>query len=89
MRELDYQRPPIPSSNIDSNLSLLRPLDFREVPPYRTTKQVRYHDLPPDTQTRLLRDINQELIDFEVENMITEVTGQALANKVKLLEFIS
>ena len=89
IHELDYQRPPIPSSNIDSNLSLLRPLDFREVPPNRTTKQVRYRDLPPDAQTRLLRDINQELIDFEVENMVTEITGQALTNKVNQLEFNS
>lgn len=82
IRELDYQRPPIPSSNTDSHISILKPLDFREIPPFRTT-QTRYHDLPPDIQGRLLTDINQELIDHEVTNMVTELTGQSLNNKVQ------
>ncbi|CAF0980946.1 unnamed protein product [Rotaria sordida] len=83
IRELDYQRPPIPSSNIDSNISLLKPLDFREFPRTQITTKKRYHDLPPDIQGRLLQDINQELIDYEVENMVTEITGQTLTNKLR------
>jgi hypothetical protein len=59
----------------------LKPLDFREIPAPRQTK-VRYHDLPPDVQGRLLADVNQELIDFEIQNMVTEVTGQTLTNQV-------
>ena len=83
IRELDYQRPRIPSSNIDSNLSLLKPLDFREIPPERRPRELRYNDLPSDAQRRVLADLNQELIDFEVQNMVTEITGQTLSEKVR------
>ncbi|CAF3886951.1 unnamed protein product [Rotaria sp. Silwood2] len=81
IRELDYQRPHIPTSNIDSNLSLLRPLDLQEVPSLRTTNRLRYHDLPSDVQGRLLATINQELIDFEVENMLRELSSQTLSDR--------
>ncbi|CAF2077202.1 unnamed protein product [Rotaria magnacalcarata] len=82
IRELDYQRPHIPSSNIDSNISLLKPLDFREIPYTQIQPQIRYHDLHQDDQGRVLRDISQELINQEVENMVTEITGQTVTNKL-------
>jgi len=87
MRELDYQRPPIPSSNIDSHISLLKPLDFREIPPVRQT-QTKFYDLSTDTQHRLLTDINQELIDNEVRDIVTELTGQTITNKVNPRSFL-
>jgi hypothetical protein len=37
-------------------------------------------------QGRLLNDINQEMIDFEVQNMVTELTGQTIGNKVSFLD---
>ena len=83
IRELDYQRPVIPSSKLDSNLSLLKPLDFREIPPERTTARFRYRDLPPDAQRHLLADMNQDMIDYEIQNMVTEITGQTITNKVR------
>ena len=83
IRELDYQRPAIPSSKIDSHLSLLKPLDFREVPPERTTTRFRYRDLPADAQRHLLTDMSQEMIDYEIQNMVTEITGQTINNKVR------
>lgn len=82
IRELDYQRPPIPSSNVDSHLSLLKPLDFREIPPVRQT-QTKFYDLSTDTQHRLLTDVNQELIDNEVRDIVTEITGQTVTNKLR------
>ena len=84
IRELDYQRPPIPSSNTDIHISALKPLDFREYPPVRRT-ETRYHDLSSDIQGRILTDINQELIDHEINNMVTEFTGQTLTNKVLII----
>ena len=81
--ELDYRRPIIPSSNIDSNLSLLKPLDFREVPPERRQPPFRYGDLPSDVQRDLLTNMNQEIIDYEVNNMLREITGQTISDKVR------
>lgn len=49
--------------------------------------QPRYHDLPPNDQGRLLKDINQDIIDNEVENMVTEITGQTLSNKVRIFKY--
>ena len=80
--ELEYRRPVIPSSNLDSNLSLLKPLDFREVPPERPARY-RYRDLPSDVQRDLLGDINREIIDYEVNTMLREITGQTISNKVR------
>ncbi|CAF4662115.1 unnamed protein product, partial [Rotaria magnacalcarata] len=76
-----------PSSNIDSNISLLKPLDFREIPYTQIQPQIRYHDLHQDDQGRVLRDISQELINQEVENMVTEITGQTVTNKVSIAKF--
>lgn len=79
--ELDYQRPIIPSSNIDSNLSLLKPLDFREVPPERPSRY-RYRDLPVDVQGRVLNEMSEDIVDYEVNAMLREITGQTISNKV-------
>ena len=70
IRELDYQRPDIPKLNIDSKLP---------------SSRLQYHQLPADVQGRLLADINRELIDFEIESMLEEVSGQTLANQVRFI----
>ena len=60
-------------------------MDFREVPPQRTkatTTRYRYRDLPSDVQRDLLTDINQEIVDYEVNNMLREITGQTISDKV-------
>jgi hypothetical protein len=80
IRELDHQQPPYPASNKSS----LVPLDFNELPPVRATTRVRYNELPPDVQGRLLADINQELIDFEIKNAMAELSGQSLTHRVRL-----
>ncbi len=36
-------------------------------------------------QGRLLADINQELIDYEVQNMMRELSNQTLTNTVNIL----
>lgn len=59
-----------------------------ETPPERTTTRLRYHDLPPDVQGRLLADINQELIELELQNMMTDVGGQTLSNRVNSSFFL-
>ena len=82
IRELDYQRPPIPTSNVDTHISSLKPLDFREIPPARRV-QTRYHDLHPEHQDYLLTNINQELIEHEIHDIVTEITGQTITSKVK------
>lgn len=82
IRELDYQRPPIPTSTADTHISSLKPLDFREIPPARRI-ETRYHDLPPDHQDYLLTNINQELIEHEIHDIVTEITGQTITSKVK------
>ncbi|CAF3336938.1 unnamed protein product [Rotaria sp. Silwood1] len=81
IRDLDYQRSHIPTSNIDSNSSLLRPLHLQEVPSLQITNQVRYHDLPPDVQGRLLATVSQELVDFEIESMLRELSSQTLNDR--------
>jgi len=74
-RELDHQRRPIP--------------DYKEIPPLRTTNRLQYHDLPSDVQGRLLADVNQELLDFETQNMMTDLNVQGLSNRVNLFINIS
>ncbi|CAF0802727.1 unnamed protein product [Rotaria sordida] len=81
IRELDYQRPHISTSNFDSNLSLLRSSDFQEDRSLQTINRLRYHDLPSDVQGRLLTNINQELVDFEIENMLRELSSETLADQ--------
>lgn len=43
---------------------------------------MRYRDLPAETQGRLLAEINQELIDYEIANMARELSYQALKEGV-------
>lgn len=83
IRELDYQRPVIPSSNIDSNLSLLKPVDFREIPPERPQRRLDFQGLPSNTQHRIINDLSDDLIDYEVQNLLTEISGETLNKKVR------
>jgi hypothetical protein len=62
----------------------IRELDHQRSP-VQTTNRLRYHDLPSDVQGRLLADINQELIDYEVQNMMRELSNQTLTNTVNIL----
>jgi len=45
---------------------------------HRSIHGMRYRDLPAETQGRLLAEINQELIDYEIGNMARELSYQAL-----------
>lgn len=61
------------------------PLDFHEIVPVQSNSRLRYHNLPSDVQARLLADINQELIDYELQNMLIDLSGQTVADRVNLL----
>jgi hypothetical protein len=66
----------------------MEPFDYQEPVPVQSNSRLRYHQLPTDVQARLLADINQELIDFELQNMLTDVSGQALVDNVSLFHYI-
>lgn len=53
--------------------------------PRRNISRMRYHDLPLDLQGRLLAEVNQELIDYEISNMARELSDQAFEERVSLL----
>lgn len=46
--------------------------------------RARYHELPNDIQGRLLADINQDLIEFEIRNMARELSNQAFNETVSI-----
>jgi hypothetical protein len=60
---------------------------IREVdnPTIQTAPRLRYNDLPSDVQARLLADLNQELIDHELKNMMTDLSGQTITNRVNFI----
>ena len=55
----------------------------------QTSSRVRYQDLPPDVQGRLLADINQDRMDFEAQQQMTDLSTQPLSLSVRKESSIS
>lgn len=48
----------------------------------QSNSRLRYEDLPPDVQGRLLADINQERMDFEAQQRLTALSTEPLSSRV-------
>ena len=48
----------------------------------QTSSRLRYDDLPPDVQGRLLADVNQELIDYNTQRAIADLSTQPSSTRV-------
>jgi hypothetical protein len=63
---------------------LIHELDHQRRP-VPASKPLDYYDLPSDVQGHLLAGVNQDLIDYEVQNMVTDYNGQTGTSRVNLL----
>ncbi|UJR25806.1 hypothetical protein I4U23_007156 [Adineta vaga] len=84
IRELGlHPRPrlPTPVSNYESHVPSRRIIEFKEAPPIRTHTAGRFHDLMPDAQKYLLTSVNQELIDFELEDLLRDLSRNVIADR--------
>ena len=80
MRELDYQRPEMPLTQIDSNRPLQNRLDFRDlISEDRQKARSTYND-------PMLTGIVQDVVNTEVYSMTTDITRETVDNAVRSSE---
>lgn len=48
----------------------------------QASSRLRYNDLPPDVQGRILADVNQELIDYNTQRVVADLSTQPSSNRV-------
>ena len=73
-------------TDLQKRKTRLYALEYPE--PVQSNSRLRFHDLPPDVQARLLANLNEELINFELQNMLTDVGTQAVTDYVSLFNYI-
>ncbi|CAF0990634.1 unnamed protein product [Adineta ricciae] len=77
MRELDYQRPEMPLTQIDSNRPLQNRLDFRDlISEDRQKPRSTYND-------PMLTGIVQDVVNTEVYSMTTDITRETVADNLQ------
>lgn len=88
VRELGLQsrpRLPTPASNYESHAPSGRRIEFKEAPPIRTHTPLRFHEMMPDAQNHLITTLNQELIDYELDDLLRDLSRNVIADRVGLL----
>jgi hypothetical protein len=79
-------RIPTPASNTYPDIYTSRRIHFKEAPPMRMNTSLRFRDLMPDEQKYMLTDYNQGLVDFELNDMMRDISRHTLTDRVSLLK---
>lgn len=75
-----------PPRHADPNMTQLKRMGFKEAPPMRTNTPLKFNDLMPDAQTHMLTDYNQDLLHYELNDMLRDIGHNTLAKKVSSIK---
>ncbi|CAF1400132.1 unnamed protein product [Adineta steineri] len=86
VRQLGLQQQlhiPSPVSNLHAIMSPKERIDYKEGPPIRADIPLRFRDMVPETQTRVLTDVNQDFIDFELHDLLRDLGRDFVAERTR------